>query len=204
MALDIADILLPPDVVKGTSASIRFYTALAPRRAHGFQKRRARRGTPIESFNLKFYTTKVAFLRNLYRNVNGKKTPFKFDHIFDDVLDDVELEKVTVGGVTTCQLRQAYVTRNFRDNSIVRTTYQPVYRYLAGSLTIKIDGTPTLSFTEVDGLLTFGSVISGLITASTPKYYKVVRFDDDQLSTNWKHSNFRTIDSCRVVSLIFP
>lgn len=168
----------------------------------GIEQRNAWWPTQKEKFTLKIGPPNVPLLRRLFRTQDGPVYNFLIDHFpDDDVVVNVVLEKITSGGVTKCQLRQAYTQG-------ARTVYRPIHR-IAGSpgiLTVTIDTVPTLAFTggnATDGVLTFESVVGGTIRVSIPKFYKVVRFAEDRLTISRRAGVIRDIQSCIVVSEIF-
>lgn len=204
MAIDVDDIVLPANVVAGSSGTILTSTAIV-QRARGIETRKSRMSVPRERFTLKFHAGQSAFVERLFRNQIGPVRAFLFDHADDNVTTEVELEKVTLGGVTTAQVRQEYISLSVYTGDPIRNVFQPLYRFKPGTLVVTVDDVVQVlntDYTEVDGLLTFTGIIAGTIKASC-EFYKIVRFADDTLDLNWKDFGQREIGSCRVLSLMF-
>lgn len=201
----IEEVVLPSRVVTESSGSILTDTVIVTR-ARGIETRRARVVVPYERFTLKFHAGQAPLVEDLFRTELGPVRQFLFDHLDDNVATEVELEKITVGGVTTAQVRQAYESRSVYTDAVIRTVYQPLYRFKTDTLVVTVDDVPVtegVDFTESDGLLIFNEIVSGTIKASCG-FYKVVRFEDDQLELVWGDFDQRKIASCRVYSLIYP
>lgn len=203
MPIAVDDVLLPPEIEVESIGRVLTDTAIDTSEG-GAEQREPWLLAGREGFDLKFGRLHAAFLRNLFRTQLGPLRPFLIDHLDDDVVTNVVLAKVTSGGVTKSRLRQAYETRKTSDDTLIRTSYIPIYRYATGALTITVDDVVTVPASVVDGVVSFGSVIGGTVRATITKFYKIVRFADDEFTTTWHCDDIRTVESCRLIGVLYP
>lgn len=206
MAIEVDDVLVPANVQVESIGGLRTDTAINTSDG-GLEHRNAWLPITPERFMLKWGNEQplsgpnnVVIMRNLFRTCIGPLRAFLIEDKDDNVATNVALESVTSGGVTCCQLRQAYT-------NTARTVYRPIYRFSTDAITVTVDDVPVtegVDFTESDGVLTFTDEFTGPVRATVPKFYKIVRFEDDELTITRKVGDIREIQSCRVISVLFP
>lgn len=205
MAIVVDDIVLPGAVLADAAASLLTSTSII-RAAGGIEQRRTQMPVPRERFTLHYKGDAVAFMRTLFRTQQGPLIPFLFDDIDDNVATNIILQKVTVAGVTVCQLAQVYQSINTYTAAVERSAAMPVFRLKAGTLEVTVDDvavTDPADYSEADGLITFTSLIADEVKASF-EFYKIVRFADDTFDVSWVDEGIRELGSCPIISIVLP